>query len=205
MLIGAFMWYFTLKSGISPTIAAVLLAIAIPMNKRLSASEVKKELSQTVSYDPEQLEGELEHLEHVLAKAQSPLHRLEHYLHGWNTYFILPVFAFMNAGVNLAGASFGAVALGAFLGLLLGKPIGIFVICWLAVKLKIASLPEGVNWPMLLGAGFFGGIGFTMSLFVAALAFPGSDLLDEAKIGVLAASVASAIIGSIIVSRAIRE
>ena len=200
MLVGALMWYFTLKSGISPTIAAVLLAIVIPMNKRLSLAEVQKELNQHTHDDPEQLEGQLKHLEHVLAKAQSPLHRLEHYLHGWNTYFILPVFAFMNAGVNLASASFGPVAIGTFLGLLLGKPLGIFSICWLAVKLKIASLPDGTNWLMLLGAGFLGGIGFTMSLFVAALAFPGSTFLDEAKIGVLAASVTSAIIGSLLIS-----
>ena len=205
MIVGAFMWYFSLKSGISPTIAAVLLAMVIPMNKRLSLVEVQKELSQRTHHDPEQLEGELEHLEHVLAKAQSPLHRLEHYLHGWNTYFILPVFAFMNAGVSVAGASFGTVALGAFLGLLLGKPLGIFSICWLAVKLKIASLPDGTNWLMLLGAGFLGGIGFTMSLFVATLAFPGSAFLDEAKIGILAASVTSAIIGSLLISRALRE
>jgi Na+:H+ antiporter, NhaA family len=204
MLLGVFMWYFTLKSGISPTVAAVLLAISIPMTKRFNAADLQKQFSNMSQKDPEQLEAELEHVEHTLAKAQSPLHRLEHYLHPWNTYLILPLFAFMNAGVHLAGAQFGLVALGAFFGLLIGKPLGIFLICYLAVKLNIASLPEGSNWLMILGAGFLGGIGFTMSLFVAALAFPGSPLLDQAKLGVLASSVVSAVIGVMLVSRAIK-
>ncbi len=203
MLLGALMWYFTLKSGISPTIAAVLLAITIPITKRFNPSELQKQFSHMSTQDPETFEVELEHLEHTLAKAQSPLHRLEHYLHPWNTYLILPLFAFMNAGVNVAGAQFGLVALGVFLGLLVGKPLGIFLVCYLAVKLNIASLPEGSNWLMILGAGFLGGIGFTMSLFVAALAFPSSEFLDQAKIGVLAASVVSAVIGLLLVSRAI--
>jgi Na+:H+ antiporter, NhaA family len=95
------------------------------------------------------------------------------------------------------------VAIGVFLGLLLGKPLGIFSICYLAVRLKIAALPEGVNWLMIVGAGFLGGIGFTMSLFVAGLAFPGSPLLDQAKLGVLSSSVVSAIIGLTLVSRAL--
>ncbi|MCV4939622.1 Na+/H+ antiporter NhaA, partial [Escherichia coli] len=86
-------------------------------------------------------------------------------------YFIMPVFAFFNAGVSVAGAGFGEVATGASLGLLLGKPLGIFGVCWLAVRSGIAALPAGVTWPMILGAGFLGAIGFTMSLFVATLAF----------------------------------
>jgi Na+:H+ antiporter, NhaA family len=178
LVIGAFMWYFTLQSGISPTVAAVLLAITIPMAQRKNTQHSGED--------------------------HSPLHRLEHHIHPWAAYFILPVFAFLNAGVALAGAQFGLVTLGVFLGLLLGKPLGIFLICYLAVQLKIAALPEGVNWLMILGAGFLGGIGFTMSLYVAGLAFRGAPtLLDQATIGVLSSSVVSAIIGLIIVSRAL--
>jgi Na+:H+ antiporter, NhaA family len=178
MVVGAFMWYFTLQSGISPTVAAVLLAVTIPMAHRKDTHRPEDD--------------------------HSPLHRLEHALHPWAAYFILPIFAFLNAGVALAGAQFGLIALGVFLGLLIGKPLGIFLICYVAVQLKIAALPEGVNWLMILGAGFLGGIGFTMSLYVAGLAFRGApELLDQATLGVLSSSVVSAIIGLTIVSRAL--
>jgi Na+:H+ antiporter, NhaA family len=190
MLIGLFMWYFTLQSGISPTVAAVLLALTIPLAQR----DVAKDAHKVTTTEQGHPMGE---------NTESPLHRLEHILQPWSAYFILPVFAFMNAGVAIAGAQFGPVALGVFLGLLVGKPLGIFLICYLAVQLKIAALPEGVNWPMILGAGFLGGIGFTMSLFVAGLAFPLSPLLDQAKLGVLSSSVVSAVIGLTIVSRAL--
>jgi Na+:H+ antiporter, NhaA family len=191
MVIGLFMWYFMLQSGISPTVAAVLLATAIPLAQRNVAKDAHKE---TVSSDGQKMGHDTE----------SPLHRLEHLIQPWAVYFILPVFAFMNAGVSFAGAQFGLIALGVFFGLLLGKPLGIFLICYVAVQLKIAALPEGVNWPMILGAGFLGGIGFTMSLFVAGLAFRGSpELLDQATLGVLSSSLVSAVIGLTIVSRAL--
>jgi Na+:H+ antiporter, NhaA family len=190
MIIGAFMWYFTLQSGISPTVAAVLLAMTIPLAQRDVAKDAHKVTTTTQGHP-------------MGHDTESPLHRLEHLLQPWSAYFILPVFAFMNAGVAIAGAQFGPVALGVFSGLLLGKPLGIFLICYLAVQLKIAALPEGVNWLMILGAGFLGGIGFTMSLFVAGLAFPGSPLLDQAKLGVLSSSVVSAVIGLTLVSRAL--
>jgi Na+:H+ antiporter, NhaA family len=190
MILGAFMWYFMLQSGISPTVAAVLLAMTIPLAQRHVPEAAHKAHTTT-------------HGQPMGEDTDSPLHRLEHLIQPWSIYFILPVFAFMNAGVALAGAQFGLVAIGVFLGLLLGKPLGIFSICYLAVRLKIAALPEGVNWLMIVGAGFLGGIGFTMSLFVAGLAFLGSPLLDQAKLGVLSSSVVSAIIGLMLVSRAL--
>ncbi len=196
MVIGAFMWYFTLQSGISPTVAAVLLAITIPMAQRDVSKDAHKASKDAL--------GENTYSHPMGEDTHSPLHRLEHTLHPWTTYFILPVFAFMNAGVSFAGAQFGLIAIGVFFGLLVGKPLGIFLICYVAVQLKIAALPEGVNWPMILGAGFLGGIGFTMSLFVAGLAFRGlPELLDQATLGVLSSSVVSAIIGLTIVSRAL--
>lgn len=200
LLIGAFMWYFMLESGVSPTVAAVLLALAVPVTRRISLPDLQSQLDEAARKNPEMLEAAMEHLEKTLVRAQSPLHRLEHALHPWSTYLIMPVFAFFNAGVTLSGAGLGAVGMGAFLGLLLGKPLGILLVCWLAVRLGIAVLPAGVNWPMILGAGFLGGIGFTMSLFVAALGFADAPaLLDQAKLGVLASSVVAAIIGLLVV------
>lgn len=209
LLIGAFMWYFMLESGVSPTVAAVLLALAVPVTRRISLPDLQSQLDEAARKDPEMLEAEMEHLEKTLVRAQSPLHRLEHALHPWSTYFIMPVFAFFNAGVTISGAGFGSVGMGAFLGLLLGKPVGIFLVSWLAVRLGLAALPAGVNWPMILGAGFLGGIGFTMSLFVAALGFVDAPLLlDQAKLGVLASSVVAAVIGLLVVlwaARRVRE
>lgn len=205
LLIGAFMWYFMLESGVSPTVAAVLLALAVPVTRRISLPDLQSQLDEAARKNPEMLEAAMEHLEKTLVRAQSPLHRLEHALHPWSTYLIMPVFAFFNAGVTLSGAGLGAVGMGAFLGLLLGKPLGILLVCWLAVRLGIAVLPAGVNWPMILGAGFLGGIGFTMSLFVAALGFADAPaLLDQAKLGVLASSVVAAIIGLLVVWWAVR-
>ncbi|RIH88981.1 Na+/H+ antiporter NhaA [Calidithermus roseus] len=196
LLVGAFMWYFMLESGVSPTVAAVLLAMAVPLRRAVGLPDLQSTLDEAARKDPENLEAEMDYLEDTLRNAQSPLHRLERTLHPWSAYFIMPVFAFFNAGVSLTGAGFGEVALGASLGLLLGKPLGVFGVSWLAVRLGIAALPEGVTWSMILGAGFLGAIGFTMSLFVATLAFEGSaSLLNQAKIGVLSASVVAALIG----------
>lgn len=196
LLAGAFMWYFTLESGVSPTVAAVLLALAVPLRRAVALPDLRTTLDEAARRDPENLEAEMDSLEDTLRNAQSPLHRLERTLHPWSAYFIMPVFAFFNAGVSVAGAGFGEVAVGASLGLLLGKPLGIFGVCWLAVRFGIAALPAGVTWPMILGAGFLGAIGFTMSLFVATLAFEGSaTLLNQAKIGVLSASVVAALVG----------
>lgn len=165
LLTGAGMWYAMLLSGVSPTVAAVLLALAIPLR----------------SSNP--------------ADTQGPLHRLEHALLPWSSYLILPIFAFFNAGVALKGLEVSSVTLGAFWGLLLGKPLGIVLACVLAVRLGFGALPQGVTWPMMVGVGLLGGIGFTMSLFVAALAYPGSELLDQSKAGVLSASVLAGLVG----------
>lgn len=126
-----------------------------------------------------------------MEQAQSPLHRLEHTLHPYVTYAVLPVFAFMNAGVPVSAGGVGAVTLGTVLGLLLGKPLGVIGAAWLAV------LPERVNWPLLSGVGFLAGIGFTVSLFVSNLAFEDAALLTQAKLGVLIGTMASAVLGSV--------
>jgi Na+:H+ antiporter, NhaA family len=124
-------------------------------------------------------------------------YRLEHLLHPWVAFLVLPVFALFNAGVSLgSGISvLTPITVGIFLGLLVGKPIGVLAFSWLATRLGWASLPEGVGWRSMVGAGLLAGIGFTMALFVGDLAFEEGGLLDQAKIGVLSASVLAAALG----------
>ncbi len=195
LALGLVLWYFVLQSGVHATVAGVLLALAIPLGRGMPLPAFQTRIRAAASSDPEALEAELESLESAAAEAQSPLHRLEHRLHPWVAYGILPIFAFMNAGVALSGMAFGPVALGAFLGLVVGKPLGILAFSYLAVRAGLAQLPSGVGWSAILGVGMVAGIGFTMALFIAGLAF-GPTLLDEAKVGVLLASVAAALLGT---------
>ena len=126
------------------------------------------------------------------------LERLEHRLAPLVSFFVMPVFALFNAGVPIAAAlqsGVNLVTVGAFVGLVLGKPIGILGFAWLAVRFKLAELPQGVNWSMILGSGLLGGIGFTMALFISSLAFKSDALLESAKLGVLVASVVAALLG----------
>jgi NhaA family Na+:H+ antiporter len=207
-LIGLVMWYFMLKSGVHATIAGVLMALAVPLRHQLSSQELQQELRPLMGRGGnfEQVEMVMQHLEDVLAKAHSPLHDMEHSLAPYVAFVIMPVFAFFNAGVALAGGESGlitTVSIGAFLGLLIGKPIGVAGFAWIAVKSGLTRLPEGANWPGMIGIGLLAGIGFTMSLFIANLAFGLTAELDQAKIGVLAASVVAALIGLAFLARAL--
>jgi NhaA family Na+:H+ antiporter len=196
--LGLFVWFFMLQSGVHATAAGVLLALATPMKRSIPPEDLRDQLRAGLEQEKfEEVEIKVAHLERVLGKAQSPLHRLEHLLHPWVAFLVLPVFALFNAGVCLSGESSlsGSVALGILLGLLLGKPVGVLGFSWLATKLGIASLPEGVGWGAMTGAALLAGIGFTMSLFVAGLAFGEGGLLDEAKLGILVASAAAALLG----------
>jgi len=207
-LIGLVMWYFMLKSGVHATIAGVLMALAVPLRHRLSSQQLQQELRPLMGHGGgfEQVETVIQHLEDVLAKAHSPLHEIEHALAPYVAFAIMPLFAFFNAGVALAGGEAGAlsaVSIGAFLGLLIGKPLGVAGCAWLAVRTGLTRLPPGAGWPGMIGVGLLAGIGFTMSLFIANLAFgPGAEL-DQAKIGVLAASVVAALAGLAFLSRSL--
>ena len=211
LLFGVVLWYLMLKSGVHATVAGVLLAFAIPLRRELDAGAVKEKLSHLLLGRPgesfEHQEVELEHIEDIVDRAQSPLHTLEHALEPWVAFFIMPVFALFNAGFRLADdASLGApVALGAFVGLLVGKPLGVVLASWLAVRSGAAALPRGVGWGSMWGTGLLAGIGFTMSLFVGALAFGGGALLDQAKLGVLSASVVAALTGLVVLGAATRK
>jgi len=167
VLLGLALWVFTLLSGIHATIAGVLLALTIPLRT-----------------------GE-----------RNLLADMEHAVHPWVAYLILPVFALANAGVSLQGDIVQSLAhpvsSGIVFGLVVGKPLGVTLACWLAVRMGVASLPPGVGWSQLGGAGLLAGIGFTMSLFIGGLAFSEPSLLDISKLGILTASLLAGIAGSV--------
>lgn len=170
----------------------------------LAHFESHADQEKTVMTDEEQ-QVALAALEDVCEKVQPPLFRLEQGLHPWVTFLIMPIFALANAGVSLTGELpkylSEPVTLGVVLGLLLGKPIGIGVASWLAVRMRWALLPAGVNWNYIHGAAWLGGIGFTMSLFISALAFSNPELLRMAKSGILAGSLCAGIMGFVILRR----
>lgn len=212
--LGALVWLAFLQSGVHATIAGVLIAFTIPARNRINEESFLNRARRLLdSFQKDQYEASPmmtdEHrqhlvieLEEVCEQVQAPLQKLEHTLHTPVNFLIMPIFAFANAGVAISLDSIGgdntAIALGIVLGLFLGKPLGVFVASWIAVRLGISSLPSGVTWTQMFGAGMMAGIGFTMSLFIAALAFgEGSPMLDGAKLAILAASLLAGIIGMI--------
>jgi NhaA family Na+:H+ antiporter len=206
-VLGVFVWLAFLQSGVHATIAALLMAFAIPDRTRLTDVELTERLREKVS-DLERVLREVDRhararveqgIEQILEAAGSPLQRLEHALHPVVALFVLPLFALANAGVT-PGGEIGAaltdpVTLGVASGLFFGKPIGVFLFTWAAVTTGLADLPERVSWRHVFGVAAMAGIGFTMSLFIAGLAFPDAGKLDAAKLGILAASTASGILG----------
>jgi Na+:H+ antiporter, NhaA family len=176
LLVGAAIWLAVLKSGVHATLAGVVVALFIPTDAQAEERE-------------------------------SPLHALEHALQPWVMYGIVPVFAFANAGVALTGLAWDAfpagVALGIAVGLLVGKIVGIFGASWLAVKLGVSSLPQGIDWRSVFGMALLCGIGFTMSLFIGTLAFEHQGVAFSAavRIGVLGGSVVSAVAGYLFLRR----
>jgi Na+:H+ antiporter, NhaA family len=197
-VLGLGMWYFMYRSGVHATIAGVLLAFATPLRHGMSTDELREALRWHAGHRFEEIESRLGHLETTLERARSPLHSTEHQLAPYVAFLIMPLFAFFNAGVALGGGEgrlIDQVSMGAFLGLLLGKPIGVVGSVWLAVITGITRLPRAMSWTGLAGVGLLAGIGFTMSLFIANLAYGAGGELDQAKIGVLAASTVAAVLG----------
>jgi NhaA family Na+:H+ antiporter len=145
-------------------------------------------------------------LEEACEAVQTPLQRLEHALHPWVAFGIMPLFALANAGVSVAAPEGGSllsqrVTMGVILGLVLGKQVGVTLFTWLAVRVGLAALPEGVRWQHVYGASWLAGIGFTMSLFIAGLAFDQPALMDQAKVGILLASVVAGGVGWLLLRR----
>ncbi|MDV9032035.1 Na+/H+ antiporter NhaA [Pseudomonas sp. RAC1] len=180
LIVGLVLWVCVLKSGIHATLAGVMLAMFIPLR----------------GHDD---------------KTASPLITLEHALHPWVAYAILPLFAFANAGVSLVGVTaqsfIHSVPLGVAIGLVLGKTVGVFGLTWVAIKLRLASLPAGANWGQVFGVAILCGIGFTMSLFVGSLAFPSgvSEYAGEDRMGILTGSFFAALIGYAVTAAASRQ
>lgn len=222
-VIGIALWVAVYESGIHATIAGVLLAMTIPANTRINTAaflEQGRRLLDTfdragdADYPSESIltngarQEALAELEDAVEAAGAPLQRMEHVLHPWVSYAIVPLFALANAGVRLDGELASAlnnhVTLGVVLGLVLGKQIGVTAASWLAVRSGLTDLPDGVTWRQIYGAGWLAGIGFTMSLFVADLAFgdrEGGELLTAAKLGIIIASVVAGLAGWAILSR----
>lgn len=212
LLGGLFMWYFFLKSGVHTTIAGVLVALATPSRTKINSSRFINRVEYHIDkfktwMDPNKNimtnQPQQEAIQLIMLnckRVMSPGQRNEIKLHPWVTFLILPIFALANAGVKVEASNFAAdltspVALGVIFGLVLGKPIGITIFSWIAVKTKIAKMPANTTWMQFIGVSCLGGIGFTMSLFVDNLAFPGLHYLEIAKIGIIAASLTASIVG----------
>ena len=190
---GIFLWYAVLQSGLHATIAGVLLAFMVPIVRQVRVPVA--ELREAVRVgDAEAAGSHLAAVERVLEARQSPLHRLEHALQPYVNLLILPIFALFNAGLPLSGVGVGSVTLGVGLGLIVGKPVGVFLASFIAVKTGLARLPNGVSWRGVFGVGLLAGIGFTMSLFIAGLSF-GAELYDQARLGIFIGSLVSAGLG----------
>ena len=174
VLLAILMWAFVLKSGVHATLAGVAAALTIPLDR---------------------------------SSDHGPLERMEHALHPWVAFLVIPVFGFANAGVTLVGlepsALLDPLPLGIALGLLIGKQLGIFGFAWLAVKMKLASLPNDVNWRQIHALSLLAAIGFTMSLFIGNLAFTTADQIDAVKLGVLAGSTVAALTGYFLLKSAL--
>ena len=219
-ILGLLLWSCMFKSGIHATLAGVILAFTVPAKCGVKLSnltdwlgEIMPELDDHFDEDAHVLgQHDFTHaatrVERVMHRVTPPLQRLEHYISTPVNFLILPIFAFVNAQVRLVGVDMGAllvdpVTLGTYFGMLLGKPVGIFGVTFVLVKFGLAELPRRVNWKHIVGVGILGGIGFTMSILIAGLAFPAAEFeVLAAKAAILGASVTAAVVGMIYMSRA---
>ena len=217
LLVGIALWYFVHESGVHATVAGVALAFTIPTHTRINAVEFSRKtrdflarFDRTESGDSLVLtsKGQQEAvfaIEHASKAVTAPILRLEHALHNFSAFVVMPLFAFANAGVRIGGPlDHAEVTVGVFLGLVVGKPLGIAAAALGAVKSGIGQLPGGVGWTSLLGYACLAGIGFTMSLFIAMLAFDETGPLNAAKSGILAGSLLAGIVGAIVLRIASR-
>jgi NhaA family Na+:H+ antiporter len=208
-IFGIVVWYLFLKAGIHPTIAGVLMAFTIPIRRQIGVDTYVQKLKTIVDNITRNEDGstplltkaqiqEIDNLEDWTEDVQSPLQHLEHKLHNWVAYLIMPLFAMANSGVILgAGGKLDFNLTSAiFIGLVAGKLLGITLLSWLGIKLGLAELPEGVSFRQIIGIAMLAGVGFTMSIFVANLAFFNQDpLLESAKVGILAGSATAGLAG----------
>jgi NhaA family Na+:H+ antiporter len=216
-LLGIVLWLAVLNSGVHATIAGVMLALTIPARTRINESEFIARVEESVANFRSADEPgtsvltnpghqyAIHQLEEACEDAQAPLFKLEDKLHTLVAFVIMPVFALANAGVRIGGGTAGvltsAITLGVVFGLVFGKPIGITLLSYLSARSGVAALPGDATWRALHGVSWLGGIGFTMSLFIANLAFAGTPLLEQAKVGILLASAIAGVTGWMILRR----
>ena len=212
LVVGVVIWYLFLQSGIHSTISGVILAFVIPAKPQLNVGTYIERIRRIISTFPEmgannivltnQQIAKLKEVESASDRVISPLQSLEDNLHGAVNYLVLPLFAFVNAGVMFSGEGevIGGVTLAVALGLLAGKFLGIYSFTWLAVKSGLTPMPLGMNWKNISGVALLGGIGFTVSLFIANLSFGSAHpvLLNQAKLGVLSGTVMAGILGYLV-------
>lgn len=219
MAAGAIVWWLFLNSGVHATIAGVLVAFTIPINPRIDSGRFMTAIKGMVNkFRHHDVEGKMlsheqidsiSHINTLVREVQSPLQFVEHSLHRFVNYFILPVFALSNAGIVLINfgshqspdAAFSKLSLALAVSLVLGKLIGIYLFSRGAVRLGIATKPQGASWSAVAGVALLGGIGFTMSLFIGSLAYSSPQILTEAKIGIFAGSILAGIAGYVVLDR----
>ena len=210
---GIVVWYLFLQSGVHATIAGVLVAFTIPsipcLNVKKYIARIRENVAEFPHFDkssilltPNQIDI-LKSIESASDRVISPLQFMEDRMHGMVNYLIMPLFAFANAGITLSGtegAVAGPVTYAIVIGLVLGKSVGIYLFTWLAVRSRVTALPQGMNWQNVAGVSLLGGIGFTVSLFIANLSFGETDegLLNQAKLGVLVGTVLAGVLGYVV-------
>lgn len=215
LILGIFLWVYIHAIGIHATIAGVLLAFAIPISSKIeerafieNSQKAIKEFEENIDEIPVLNHHQIDALENIAYgydKVQNPLVKLEHQLHGLSAFFIMPLFAFANAGVIIDFSTVSEhlmVVLGVIFGLIVGKPLGIIGFTYFLNKLNIIKKPEDLSWSEIIAVGFLGGIGFTMSIFITHLAFADATLISAVKLGIFAASFIAAVLGVIFINKA---
>jgi NhaA family Na+:H+ antiporter len=205
-IVGIMIWLAVDTSGIHPTVTGVILGLMTPTTKWISDDRLHTIMDCVVAYPPgEHWSGDtldrkaLKTAEAAAREALSPVERLEMMLHPWVGFVVMPLFALANAGISFTGINMSSpIAMAVFLGFVIGKPLGVFLFSWVAVQLRFAVLPSNLSWRMILGGGMLAGVGFTMALFIANLAYS-PEQINAVKLGILSASVFSALLGYLVI------
>lgn len=216
-LVGFALWVALLKSGIHASVAGVLIGATIPVQPKHNHDEFLERAEKLMTqiremgtiagpFQKNEKMGNLLALEHITHDAMSPLQRMEHEMHHWVIFCVMPIFALANAGISMTMNEFTSaisspVTIGVAMGLILGKPLGITLVAWLAVKFKLAHLPENTRWQEIFGVSILAGIGFTMSMFITNLAYLDAELIANAKVGIFIASLLAGVLGYFYLSR----
>ncbi len=216
LILGICVWLGFLFSGVHATIAGVLVAFTIPAATRINEvvytnrlKELTKEFEQEIPINStlttKNQHHTIQQVKKLSLEAETPLQKIEHTLHPWVAFVIMPLFALANSGIIIGESFFSSIlnpiSIGVAMGLVIGKLIGISLFTWLMVKVGIGKLPEGANWRHIFGVSLLGGIGFTMSLFISGLAFSNANYIEQAKYGILIASILAGVFGSFVLRK----